>query len=256
MVVMPARRPAHPLAGRRVVLTRPVGSSRTLARRIAALGGEPLVLPCAALRRLAAPGLASALRADVVLFTSPAAVRFARALAPALAVGPRTRVLVPGAATQRALARAGVEAEAPEMRSDSEGLLALPALRAVRGRRVAIVGAPGGRGLLERELGTRGARVERVHVYERALPRWQSRHHEQAARIDARTLLLVSSAESLENLQQLLGDVAWRRARRATIVASSVRIARLARGRGFARIVRADSALADELLAAAVAAVC
>jgi uroporphyrinogen-III synthase len=255
---MATRRPPRPLAGRRVVLTRPVGSGAALARRVAALGGDPLVLPTAALRatgRAARTALVRAQSADVLLFTSPAAVRFARRLAP-LAPAARARVLAPGAATARSLARAGIEAETPELRSDSEGLLALPALRAVRGRRVAIIGAPGGRGLLDAELGARGARVERVHVYERALPRWQSRHHAQAARIDARTLVLVSSAESLENLRVLVGDAAWRNALRATLVASSARIAALARRRGFARVVRARSALAEELLAATLAAVC
>ncbi|HET7844896.1 MAG TPA: uroporphyrinogen-III synthase, partial [Xanthomonadales bacterium] len=208
---MASRRPSRPLAGRRVVITRPVGSGRALARRIAALGGEPLALPTAALRA-AGPGagaaLARALRADLLLFSSTAAVRFARRLV-ALAPSARTVVLAPGAATARALARAGIEAQSPVLRSDSEGLLALPELHAVRGKRVAIVGAPGGRGLLDAELAKRGARVERVHVYERALPRWRALHRARAARVDSRSLLLLSSAEALDNLRALLGADGW-----------------------------------------------
>jgi len=251
---MPRRRPVPgPLAGRCVVLTRPVGSGRALARRIAALGGEPLELPTAALRGTGAgarAALARALRADVVIFTSAAAVRFARRIAP-LVPAARSVVLAPGAATVRALARAGIAAEAPVLRSDSEGLLALPALRNVRGRQVAIVGAPGGRGLLDATLATRGARVERVHVYERTLPRWRTLHHARAARMDAQTLVLLSSAEALDNLRALLGVDGWRRARVATLVASSPRIARLARNRGFTRVVRASSALTDDMIEAA-----
>lgn len=248
--------PDSPLAGRRVVVARPVGSGRALARRIAALGGEPLVLPGATLRPAAGTSpaqLAAALAADVVVFTSPASVRFARALFPRLRIASRTAVLAPGHGTARALARAGVAAQVP-VRADSEGLLSLPALRGARGRRVALVGAPGGRGLLDAALAQRGARVSRIHVYERALPRWRAVHRERAARIDSRTLVLLSSAEALDALRALMGDDAWRRALRATAVASSARLAALARRRGFARVVRARSALAADLVDAGVAA--
>src|SRR6185312_5916787 len=108
--------------------------------------------------------LRSALACEIAIFTSPAAVRCAHAFGL-----PRTRahVLVPGAGTLRALQRSGfAHAETPA-REDSEGILALPVLQHVDGLRVGIVGAAGGRGLLDRELAARGATVVRAYVYQR-----------------------------------------------------------------------------------------
>src|SRR5690625_1088031 len=158
----------QPLRGVRVLVTRPVGQGRALARQVRALGGEPLLLPGVALRAAGPQAslrveLESALDGDVVLFTSPAAVRFAARLAP---LDGRARIGAVGRATADALRRHGVEdVIAPADRQDSEGLLAHPALAAVRGRAVTVVGAPGGRGVLQKRLRGCGARVADVHVY-------------------------------------------------------------------------------------------
>ena len=79
--------PHHPLAGTRVAITRHAGSGGALARQVRALGGTPLLLPGSSLH--AAPDqaqaraeLRDALAAGVAIFTSPAAVRFARRLGP------------------------------------------------------------------------------------------------------------------------------------------------------------------------------
>src|SRR5690606_7695353 len=67
----------------------------------------------------------------------------------------------------RALRRAGVSGVLAPTRMDSEGVLALPALASLRGRQVALVTAPGGRGLIAPTLAARGAQVLRADVYER-----------------------------------------------------------------------------------------
>jgi uroporphyrinogen-III synthase len=65
-------------------------------------------------------------------------------------------------------------------------------------------------------------------------------------------LLLLSSAESWHNLAAALPPDALRRLCATTAVVSSERLAGIAAAAGFARIRQAASAMADDLLAAAI----
>lgn len=245
---MPASRP---LAGTRIAITRPVGTGGALARRAHALGGLSLSLPGASLRatsdaKAAHAALRAALACELAIFTSPAAVRFARALG---ALRTHAIVLAPGTGTRQALRRAGVHNAHAPTREDSEGLLALPALRDVRGQRVGIVGAAGGRGLLDCELTARGATIVHAHVYQR-LPARLDRRHADALRRDPRKPLyvLLSSVEALENILASLPDASRRQLLAGTVVASSERLAAAARKAGFPRVLRAASAHATAML--------
>lgn len=246
----------RPLAGTRIAITRPAGTGRALARRVRALGGTPLSLPGSSLRpprdaKAARAELRAALACEVVIFTSPAAVRFARATGP---LRSHAHVLAPGAGTLHALRRAGLASTQAPTREDSEGILALPVLRNVRGQRIGIVGAAGGRGLLDRELAARGASVAHGFVYRR-LPARLDRRHADALRRDTRKPLfvLLSSAEALANILGGLPDDANRALLAGTAVASSPRLATAARKAGFARVLRAESAHVNAMLAAVVA---
>jgi uroporphyrinogen-III synthase len=246
--------PTGRLHGRTVVITRPVGNGASLARKVRAQGGQPLLLPGLALRGVTDKAAArrewlAACEGEVLIFTSPAAVRYAVALAP-----PRTvaRMLAVGQGTARALRRHGfTDVRAPQ-RQDSEGLLALAELRELDGRAVALVGAPGGRGILRTMLAQRGAALREVHVYRRVPARLDRRHVDAVRRLPASALVLLSSAESWRNLASALPPDAVRRLCAATAVVSSERLADIAAAAGFARITQAASAMADDLLAAAM----
>lgn len=245
------RKPHLPsLQGRVVVITRPAGTAAALARRVRACGGMPLLLPGLALRAADAAGLRAEMRAalqdDLLVFASPAAVRFAAALVP---LRSKAVVLAVGQGTAQALRGHGVPAQAPS-RQDSEGLLDLPALRDLHGKRVALIGAAGGRGLLREQLGARGAQLRELQVYRRMPPRLDRRHFDALQALPRSARVLLSSAEALHNLMHLLPAPACARLRAAVAVASSERLAQAARQAGFVRIVLADSALADDLLAA------
>lgn len=255
----PALRPMNPpnasspLAGATVVVTRPASSAAALVRRIRASGGAPLSLPGLSLRAadagrapLRAPG-----RYDGWIFVSPAAVRFAFRAVPSLHIANGTLVCGVGAGTRRALARRGVAAVAPDRRADSEGLLAMPELAEMRGQRVALVGAPGGRDLIATTLRARGAEVEAIHVYERVPPRWSARQLQALARAASPLVTLLSSGEALSNLVARLPDEALARLRRGTLVVSSERLADVARANAFGDVRVAASALPADLLAAA-----
>lgn len=245
--------PERPLRGTRIAITRPTGTGAALARRVRALGGVALPLPGSRLRaaadaNAARVALQAALACDVAIFTSPAAVRFARQLA---ALRSRAVVRAPGAGTLRALQRAGcTHAQAPA-REDSEGLLALPILQDMHGKRVGLVGAAGGRGLLDRELTARGARVLHAHVYQRLPARLDHRHAEALQRDSRKPLyVLLSSTEALANILSALPNDARRSLLAGIAVTSSERLVDAARAAGFARVLGAASATASAMLAA------
>ena len=246
----------RPLAGVRVAVTRPAGTGAALSRHIRELGGIPLLLPGSSLREPLDPAAArkalrNALACDVAIFTSPAAVRFAGRLGP---LRSHARVLAPGAGTLRALRRRAEfpDAEAPS-REDSEGLLALTTLQGVRGLRIGIIGATGGRGLLDRELAERGATVVHAHVHRRLPARLDRRHADALRHATHQPLyVLLSSVEALANILARLPRDAQRALLGGIAVASSARLAGTARDAGFARVLRSDSARAQAMLEAVV----
>jgi len=243
---MPVHPPSpRPLDGHAVIVTRP--DARVLLRAARALGAEALRLPGLALRARAFDWPEAV---DDWIFISPAAVRFAlaRGVPPAIA---RSRVFAIGPGSRAALARRGIVARMPDAGADSEGLLALPALADVRARRIALVGAPGGRDLIGPALAARGADVVHVHAYERAPPRWTRRHLDALARSRPPWIVLVSSGEALANIVAAAAPDLLRRLREARLVVSSARLARLARTHGFERIAIAASAAPRDLIAAA-----
>ncbi|WP_430392346.1 uroporphyrinogen-III synthase [Dyella sp. 20L07] len=253
---LPVRQPttsAPPLHGRTVVITRPAGTGSALARQVRLRGGVPLLLPGLALRGIDGAAQVEALKAaladDVLVFISPAAVRFAARLAP---LHTHACVMAVGQGTARALRRQGVSTPlAPHERQDSEGLLDHPALADLRGKRVALIGAAGGRGVLREELTARSASLRELHVYRRTVPRWQRRQLDAVQDLPQDARVLLSSAEALGNLRDGLPAAVFDALRKAVAVASSERLAGAAREAGFTRVVIAHSAVGSDLLAAA-----
>jgi len=247
---------AGPLAGASVIVTRPAASAAPLKRRIRALGGNAIALPVLALRRVvdtaaAKATLRQARDADIVVFVSPAAVKFAFALRP-LRFARTTRVYAIGAASARALSRRGVRNVLfPRAQQDSEGLLALPDLQKLRGRRIALIGAPDGRELLAQTLRSRRARVSEIHVYRRVPAHLSAR---QLAALDAAPqplLTLLTSALTLTGLRTQLPLALFARLAEGELIVSSARLAEAARRSLFGNVHLAASPSPDDLLAAA-----
>jgi uroporphyrinogen-III synthase len=245
-----------PLAGASVIVTRPAATAAATRRRIRALGGNAIGLPGVLLRACtdatAKKALGAARAADIAIFVSPAAVKFALQLHPRLRFARATRVCAVGAATAHALARAGLRNVAfPHERQDSEGLLALPELAQLRGKRVVLIGAPGGRELLAATLRARRARVTPVHVYLRAPPHYSARQLAVLEQAPAPLLTLLSSAEVLANLRAQLPLHLFARLAAGELVVSSARLAELARRSLFANVHVAASPAPRDLLDAA-----
>jgi uroporphyrinogen-III synthase len=245
--------------GASLVLTRPAGTAAALARRIRRDGGHAVCLPGVSLRAVddvaaTRRRLRAARGADDWVFTSPAAVRFAARLLPRLPIARHARVFAIGAATATALARRHVVATVPPARTDSEALLELPALARVRGRRIVVVGTVGGRDLIAATLRRRGAVVATIAVYRSVPARLTRRHFGALATAPKPRITLLSSLAALAALAAALPAPLLAGLRDGVLVVSSPRLAAAAREHGFGTIVPARSALADDLLAAAEAA--
>src|SRR5690606_18259477 len=224
------------LRGCYVISLRPVGGHAAVRRAAAALGARTLAVSPwkLAMRddRDTRVQLRAALAAERVLVTSPAAVRAARALQPLRRRRGQGWVAV-GAGTAAALRRAGVDAVASPERMDSEGLLALPELQDLRGLRVGMLTAPGGRGRIEPTLRRRGAEVLRANVYERVPVAPAPRAVAALCGLRAPAWLLLSSGEALAHVLDALPPDALATLRRTRVAAASERLAGLAREHGF-----------------------
>ncbi len=243
-----------PLLDTQVIVTRAGHAAGILSRQLRRLGAE--VLPLAGYRLVPADKsavtrqqVAAALRADVCIFSSPAAVTFA-ARSAALQPGPSSCIVALGQATARALRRHGIRQVVTSARQDSEGVLALPELALLQGHAVAIVGAPGGRGLLQQALGQQGAKLLEAWVYARTDPRIRAAQRCALRALRQPCYALLSNVESVQRLRAMLGPKDFSHFSKAIAIASSTRVADAARQAGFRTIHLASSALAKDLLTA------
>jgi uroporphyrinogen-III synthase len=129
----------------------------------------------------------------------------------------------------------------PTTSFDSEGLLALPALTKVTGKRVLIFRGEGGRTVLGDTLRARGATVEYVDCYRRAAP--QSGGDGLAAELRERRAdaLTLTSSEGLDNLCALLDVQALHLLQALPTFVPHPRIADHARDKGFTAIATGGS---------------
>jgi uroporphyrinogen-III synthase len=229
-----------PLAGRRILVTRPRELAQGLAALIAGAGGEPVPYPAIEIHDPENPAAAKALlaraaRFDLAVFVSPSAVRKAFVLH---AAPWPARIAAVGEGTRRALEALGVRGViAPAQRADSEALLALAELQQVRGQHVLMVRGAGGREFLGQALAERGARVEYAECYRRSRPQAAPPAGELHG-------ACVTSGEALENLVALAGR---ERLRALPVFVPHERIVRRARELGLEAPVLAGPGDAEML---------
>jgi uroporphyrinogen-III synthase len=242
------------LAGWYVISLRPPEAHAPVRRAASARGARVLALSTLRLIPLdAGAALATALRCDQVVFTSPSSVSFAARQAE-LRPRPGQDWFAVGAGTAAALRRAGIDdVRIPEGRAESETLLALPELAAPAGRDIGLVTAPGGRGLIAETLAQRGARVHVAPVYRRESIAPRADRLRAALETPAHSALLVSSAEAFDSLWSSLPAEGRARFQRRPVVASSPRLAVMLAAQGFELIVPAEGASPSQLLDALAA---
>jgi uroporphyrinogen-III synthase len=198
-----------PLGGLGVVVTRPARQAAGFAGKLAAVGATPIVFPAIVILPPADRAPLDAAHAslpgcDFAFFVSANAAEYG---APAQ-WPPRVIAFAPGPGTAEALAACGV----PDVR--------VPAV---------VFRGEGGRELLADTLRERGARVDCVACYRRAVPSSGTQGLVEALREGRAHAITVTSSEGLDNLWQALGDEGRALARRLPWFAPHPRIA--ARGR-------------------------
>lgn len=239
-------------AGITVLVARPRGQGENLCSRLRAVGAVGLLIPAIEvyplpvdleLRRVAH----SLSTYDAVLFVSVNAVEWGMTWLSGLAavLPPRVLIGAVGQSTAQALLSRGVAVTAlPQVRYDSEGLLALPSLQQVTGKRILIVRGRGGREVLAAELRSRGAHVDYAEVYARRCPAGSLREKLPApGQID---VVVATSNEIIDNLLTLAGtlDRAWLCG--LPLVVFSERNSQHAQACGFSRKPYVASSMSDE----------
>ncbi|MEP6942974.1 MAG: uroporphyrinogen-III synthase [Betaproteobacteria bacterium] len=229
------------LDGRGILITRPARQAAGLAQEIAAIGGAPFIFPAIVIlpppdRRALDRAQSELDRYDYAVFVSANAVEYG--VGAPLAWPRRLVAFAPGPGTLAALSAVGIDnARMPSKRMDSEGLLELPELTEVAGKRVLVFRGGGGRELLADTLAARGATVDVVDCYARAAPSAGAGGLSEAlaaGRIDASTF---TSSEGADNLWALLDAAARERIAGIAAFAPHERIAQRLRALGFRFVV-------------------
>lgn len=247
------------LVGVRVLVTRPRDQTENLVRLIEARGGEAIRFPVI---EIVEPKDMRALRAiidrlkdfSLAIFISPNAVNRAMNLVQAHGGWPPgVPVACVGRGSARELKTFGFEdIIVPPDRFDSEALLEMPELQAVKGKRIVIFRGEGGRELLGEILISRGAEIEYAECYRRARPDFDVTPVLRRGERGEIDIVSVTSVEGLQNLFSMVGEAGQRWLIRTPIVVVSERMAKVCREWGFNTEPRLASPASDEAILSAI----
>lgn len=235
------------LAGLSVLVTRPAEQAAALSESIQTARGRPVSFPAMEIlgpkdKKAAKAQLADLHKVDLLVFISTNAVNYAFPLMPD-DIPLDLQIAAVGRATASALDETGLEPTlVPNTSMDSEGLLALPELQDMQGKKVLIVRGNSGRETLRDVLIERGAQIEYVEVYRRQLP------ERNPANLIANweglvDVVTITSGQILNNLFSLLGESGADLLRTTPLVVVSERVAEQAAELGCEFIYIADSAM-------------
>ncbi len=244
-----------PLAGLKILVTRPRDQAVMLAKRIEQEGGIPLLFPLLEIApvqdtRTLHDQISRLSQFHLAVFISPNAVKYGMAsIRAAGALPPTLKIATIGQGSAKALHELGIaNVIAPTESFDSEGLLAMPELQNIAGWRVMIFRGDGGRELLGDTLRSRGATVEYAACYRRSKPQWNV----ETLLNTAPDAITVTSSEALGYLWQMLGAAQSDNISGIPLFVPHKRIAELARIQGWQRVQLTDAG--DEgLLSALIA---
>jgi uroporphyrinogen-III synthase len=246
-----------------VVITRPRQQAEPLARAVAAIGREPVLLPLLEISPLPEAGerelrrvLADLSSYALVAFVSPNAIDAAFAHIAHWPDG--VDIAVVGEGSRAALARHGVldgrvRIHCPHdpAHSDSEHLLQALDLGRLAGQRVLVVRGEGGRELMPDALRSAGALVQTVAAYRRAVPGpGPDMSARLAGLLDGPNDWIITSSEALRGLVSLVEPHLQAVLREQRLIVPHARIHETACALGFTRLVLTGSG--DERLLAAL----
>ena len=239
------------LAGKDILITRPLHQADSLAARIEALGGRPWLFPVLEISDVKnkQPLLDLVARLDhfdLAVFVSPNAVEKVMPLIHAERDWPgHIRVATVGKGSARALERHGVtNVIVPEDGSDSEALLRMPQLQMIQNKRIVIFRGNGGRTLLGETLRARGASVEYAECYRSSKPEADPSPLLKYWHDNGIWAVIISSCEGLYNLFDMIGETGQQLLRTTVIFTAHSRIESKAKELGIQKVYRTP--LGDE----------
>ncbi|HEA26133.1 MAG TPA: uroporphyrinogen-III synthase [Ectothiorhodospiraceae bacterium] len=190
------------LKGLRVLVTRPAEQATPLCRAIEEVGGIAIHYPTIEIEPIAVAGTFDPATADIGIFISRNAVRYALKEFPQLANSAIETITVGQGSADEYHKITGRQIDfIPHQHFNSEGVLALPELSHVAGKSIVLFKGEGGRDKLESELKRRKAKVIPLELYRRIVPanpptvEWQN--------ID---IIITTSNMALENLHKMISE--------------------------------------------------
>ena len=250
----------RPLAGVRILVTRPAHQAGPLVETINEAGAEVRLFPALAIGpRPLSEAERQQLRAldqvDTAFFISPNAVQHALDAIDkeGITIPAAMRLACVGAGSEQALAQRGYsKVIRPESTFTSEGLLSRPEFSDMHGRRVIIFRGNGGRELLKQTLQARGAEVNYIECYQRMLPDDDPAPLNQMIENNELDAISVTSSDALRNLLQLTRADLQPRLKKLPLFVVSPRMNEVANELGFSSIHSSKRATDEEILAALV----
>ena len=203
-----------PLAGQRVLVTRPTHQAHALCADLIAQGADVIRFPTLCIRPTGPDDpeyqqlkncFLDLDRYQAVIFISANAAQIGYDWIDQYwpQLPDHIHWLAVGAATGRTLQQLGLPAAAAQGAMDSEALLALPQLQQLEHANILICRGHQGREQLFEDLQQRGANVDYAELYHREIPVYSHSEIESIIYKSAASAILVSSGEGLMNLIKL-----------------------------------------------------
>ena len=182
------------------------------------------------------------------IFVSPNAVKYSVEKSQSLKDMLPDELIAVGQGTANCLHQAGFQEVIIPAEFNSEGLLKLPQLQAIKGQQILIVKGRGGRALLGEKLTERGAICHYLEAYCRVTARINDSSWQAFLACSELNIVTIASIDAMKALNSNLGsDFNYER---LTLVVASQRIKESALLYGYKQIVVAESASNDAMIAA------
>ncbi|MBC7756677.1 MAG: uroporphyrinogen-III synthase [Bdellovibrio sp.] len=239
------------LAGIGIAITRPVDQAKKLSAFIEEAGGTPILFPLIEITPLKDYSQFEAVISNIesydwAIFISSNAVQNGMPRLLKQDIPPSLKFAAIGPVTAKELQSLGVEnVLTPKDRFDSESLLSLPEMQAVKNKKVIIVRGIGGRDVLAETLKARGAQVTFAECYQRINPQTDCDLLAQLYAENKLHGIVVTSSEAMRHLLDLAGDAEW--LKNVTLFVNHARIAELPLQMGF-KVTVADAPGDDAML--------
>ncbi len=189
-----------------ILLTRPIHQNRALVELFEKEKAFVYELPTIDIRPLTPPQVPNTpflTQSSRFIFISSNAVKYGWPIVQPHINPHATLNTIGQASAKELMALSHKPVNYPHNNSDSEALLNLPGWQKIKGERITICRGVGGREWLKQELEQRGAHVEYLECYIRALPEVNLAILDNA--IISQAVILIMSKESLTNLWQVAG---------------------------------------------------